>query len=989
MAAKIKKKTKKKGSSEKTPAAPLRRRAEKKLAGGKKEPLPFKGNQQELIHQLQVHQVELEMQNEELRRTQEELTLSQQKYIDLYDFAPAGHFTFDKMGKVVEASLSGARMLGLERAHLLRSAFAEFIAPEYRDVFRVHRQKVLQNGSPRYCELKLIRKDGKSFYAAVRSVGIRDQAGLIRSAFLDITERKEAQERTETEHRFREAIENSLISGIAALDTEWRQTYVNPAFCRMVGWSEEELLGAKPPFVYWPPEQTEDIRKALLPLMAAGNNSGTMEVQFQKRSGERFDALVLYSTLKDARGNIIGWVASVGDITATKQKVREIQNLNRELEERVRQRTAELEKANVLLDSIFESAPIGLGFWNKDLRIMRLNKTLAEIKGLPDRNHVGKKISEVLPDSGLASEMEENWKRILRTGRPMTNIEVSGETFAQRGGRRYWMNNWYPVRVEKEIIGIAAAVVDITERRQIEERIRQNNTVLKGINTIFRATLSSRTEEGLGRICLSVAQEITGSKFAFLGEIGPDGLLHDVAVSETGWEACNVNDKTGHRRPPGNFEIHGLYGRVLTDGKSLITNDPFSHPDSIGVPEGHPPLTAFLGVPLIWDGQTIGMIAVGNREGGYREEDRNALEAVAPVIVESFGRKRAEEALRQNRARLAWVLEKTGVGTWLNELPLGRLGWDEQTRKLFFIAPDAEPTIELFWSCLHPEDREPTRLAIEEAIRDRTSYGIEHRAVNPDTGEVRWIRSMGQAVYAPDGTPTRFDGVNYDITESKQAEEAIRGQAELFRLSFDAIIVWRLDGTIESWNRGAESLYGYTEAEAIGQRTHELFRTVHPVPWPEIEAALNACGHWEGELRHRTKDGREMVVLARHQLIGGTDDIARVLETNRDITDRKRAEEEIQSLNKELARRARELETSNKELDAFVSMVSHDLKNQMAVFGGLIGRLSKRQDKLDDQGRHYLGLLKESVGATFTLVDKLLQFERDGLVDSEEIPGEG
>src|SRR5437588_7430501 len=76
-------------------------------------------------------------------------------------------------------------------------------------------------------------------------------------------ERRRSEEKLKVEHRFREAIENSVPSGIAAVDLEGRQTYVNPAFCSMVGWSEAELVGARPPFVYWPPDEIDAITRAL------------------------------------------------------------------------------------------------------------------------------------------------------------------------------------------------------------------------------------------------------------------------------------------------------------------------------------------------------------------------------------------------------------------------------------------------------------------------------------------------------------------------------------------------------------------------------------------------------------------------------------------------------------------------------------------------------------------------------------------------------
>jgi signal transduction histidine kinase len=159
---------------------------------------------------------------------------------------------------------------------------------------------------------------------------------------------------------------------------------------------------------------------------------------------------------------------------------------------------------------------------------------------------------------------------------------------------------------------------------------------------------------------LKVAEDVTQSHFGFISEIGTDGQLHDLAIGDPGWDLCAMYDKSGHRRRLGDFKIHGLYGRVVLDEKSVFTNDPSSHPDSIGVPKGHPHLQAFLGVPLIQNGETIGMIAMGNREGGYTKEQQYALEAIAPAMVQALLRKRAEEALRRSRDELEMrVLERT------------------------------------------------------------------------------------------------------------------------------------------------------------------------------------------------------------------------------------------------------------------------------------------------------------------------------------------
>jgi len=184
---------------------------------------------------------------------------------------------------------------------------------------------------------------------------------------------------------------------------------------------------------------------------------------------------------------------------------------------------------------------------------------------------------------------------------------------------------------------------EVAEREKAEARILRHVATEEGVNRVLTAGLTSGTEAELGAIALAVAVELTQSAFGFVGEIGPDGLLHDVAMSDPGWDLCTMNDKTAeHRRQPGDFEIHGLYGAVIQTGQSLLSNAPSKDPHSIGTPPGHPALTSFLGAPLVSNGQTTGIVAVANREDGYTEEDRESLVALTPAIVEAFLRKRAE-----------------------------------------------------------------------------------------------------------------------------------------------------------------------------------------------------------------------------------------------------------------------------------------------------------------------------------------------------------
>jgi len=316
---------------------------------------------------------------------------------------------------------------------------------------------------------------------------------------------------------------------------------------------------------------------------------------------------------------------------------------------------------------------------------------------------------------------------------------------------------------------------EVMERKRAEERVLHQNAVLDGIGRIFRETLAAESEEQLGRACLAIAEEVTGSKFGFIDEIGPDGFLHDIAISDPGWKVCTMYDKTGHRRPPGNFKVQGIYGRVFLDGRGFFTNDPASHPDSIGTPEGHPPLTAFLGAPLVHAGKTIGMVGVGNREGGYREEDLNALEALAVAIVEAFMRKRAETALYESEEDLNRAQAVAHTGSWRLNVQRNELVWSDETYRLFGIPRGTPLTYEAFLAAVHPDDREYLDREWQAALSGEP-YDIEHRIIVE--GQVKWVRERAELEFDEKGGMLGGFGTVQDMTERKRAEEKLRRAME-------------------------------------------------------------------------------------------------------------------------------------------------------------------------------------------------------------------
>ena len=175
----------------------LRKRAEKILSQKPQDvrKIPVE-DIKKLIHELDVHQIELDMQNDELRRAQAEIELSRAKYVDLYDFAPVGYFTLTATGRIEEVNLTGAKLLEIERTNLVNRDFRRFIAPEFMSLFESHRLEVLASDSVQKCELKLIKKPGAPLYVSLESLSVKsrdESASLIRSALSDITDRKKVE----------------------------------------------------------------------------------------------------------------------------------------------------------------------------------------------------------------------------------------------------------------------------------------------------------------------------------------------------------------------------------------------------------------------------------------------------------------------------------------------------------------------------------------------------------------------------------------------------------------------------------------------------------------------------------------------------------------------------------------------------------------------------------------------------------------------------
>jgi PAS domain S-box-containing protein len=294
----------------------LRKRAEKLLKerDGKLRHIPQ--DIEELIHELQVYQIELEMQNEELRRAQTEIEESRSKYADLYDFSPIGYFTVTRRGIIIEANLTLCNIFGVERRCLLNSPFFLFVKSGFKVSFYRYLQEVFTNGSKHTCELKLMKKNGTEFIASIESIAFRDNKGnsSCRSVMTDITDRKQKEEALRrSEDKYRLLLEN-LPQRICYKDKNLVYVSCNGNLARDLHIKPDEIKG-KTDYDFYPVELATKYRMDDVKVMESGK-TGEIDEKYI-RDEQKLVIRMVRTPVRDEEGIIIGVLVIFWDITET------------------------------------------------------------------------------------------------------------------------------------------------------------------------------------------------------------------------------------------------------------------------------------------------------------------------------------------------------------------------------------------------------------------------------------------------------------------------------------------------------------------------------------------------------------------------------------------------------------------------------------------------------------------------------------------------
>src|SRR5579871_954659 len=329
-----------------------------------------------------------------------------------------------------------------------------------------------------------------------------------------------------------------------------------------------------------------------------------------------------------------------------------------------------------------------------------------------------------------------------------------------------------------------------------------------------------------------------------------------------------------------------------------------------------------------------------NQELEKRLQERTA--ALTSLQSEKKEHLHSQEQLRASEDRARLAIAGAGLGTWHRDLITGRLQWSDACLALFGLPPGTIVNWERLEALVHPEDWLSLNQKLNDAILHRTAYENEYRVIWPD-GTEHWVASKGRAYYDPSGKALRMEGIAFDITARKHAEDALRNNEVLLHLLLDGIgdyAIYMLDplGRVASWNTGAARIKGYSAEEVIG-KSIAMFYPPSDIAMGKVDIALHEAltkGRYESEGQRIRKDGSiflaHVVLFPMFDSEGTLRGFAKVLH---DITERKRAEV---ALNESL----RVSESARKELADFKYAID---QHAIVATTDVSGRITYVNDK--------------------------------------------
>ncbi len=821
-----------------TSAAELRRQAEQRLSEKRSKPAEdlTDAEVRALVHELQVRQIELEMQNDAILRAKAAAAEASRKYADLFDFAPIGYFVWDERGTIHDVNLGGATLLGLDRRTAMNKRFGQYIAPEDRPRFAEFCLRVVAADAKQTCEIKLLKGEqvAEVLIEATALCGREEKNRLCCAAVIDVTERNRLQtklhkmgESLKRSDQLNAAILNVLPANIALLDAEGVILSVNDAWRRFA--SDNGLQAAdfegKNYLELCDRVHGDDANEAS--AAAAGIRSVlrgdvaefALEYSCHSPNEQRWFQLMATPLGSDQpEGAVLMHI----DVTKRKQA----EHVLRLSESRLR---LALDVAGMLSSD-----------WVIGAKVVTFSQDYGEYYGLAATGTVVSNADLLLGAVHPADRLPlmEAFRRSLETGRDF-EIEFRGPL--RQGGQSWYVARGHVLETRdgepQRMIGI---MQEITLRKQAEEALRQSNQELE--QRVQERTDQLLANEARFRQIAETIQEVFWIADADITKthyISP-------AYERTWGRSCQSLIEN-----PRSF-LDAIYpedrDRVLRSIAERSATNPFVHEYRIVKPDGSIRWILDQGFPVPPTATTTGRFV-----------------GVAQDITE---RRQAEEQLREREQLLSQSQRIAHVGSFSFDLATKRATWTDEMYRLYGKSPETfVPTVEGVLEAVHPDDRPNLWEHIRARLAGENPGTSEYRVLLPD-GQVRTLHAWGEIALDEQGRPVRLIGTVQDVTERKRADEAIREGDRNYSALFDqpAIGVAQIDsqtGRFVRINEYCCELLGYSSEEILRLD----FQTItHPDDLPEdlnnlVRLRSGELRTFGREKRYFRKDGS--VIWAR------------------------------------------------------------------------------------------------------------------------------
>ena len=423
-----------------------------------------------LVHELAVHQVELEMQNAELLQSRDEAETALENYTDLYDFAPDGYMTLDKNGVISRINLTAAGFLGIERALLIGRHLGQFVKDKNRSGFNIFLETIFASGRKETCEVPLLSKGDLPFIVLIEAI-VTNSGQECRLALIDITARRQAEEALKDSESRMYKLTEMTVDAIIMLDDSGMITFCNAAVERMFGCSTAEIIGRDFHQMFIPKRLLADAKEGFRSFREHGTGKliGKMtEVVALRKNGTEFPLELTISAL-NFKGQ---WhaIAIMRDITERKQLEAEIQD------------------AREYAENIVETVRRPLLVLSSDLKILSANQNFYHTFLVTPEETIGRSIYDLGNKQWDTARLRQHFMKVFLKNDAFIDYQVEHDF--QKIGRRIFLIN-ARIIFQKNIAAriILLAMEDITVRKQLEAEVQDAREYAESIVETVREPL--------------------------------------------------------------------------------------------------------------------------------------------------------------------------------------------------------------------------------------------------------------------------------------------------------------------------------------------------------------------------------------------------------------------------------------------------------------------------------------------------------------------